>query len=185
MKKLVATVGTARAGGLLPPRAQRVTLGGCTISGTVADLYPGGVARVIAWKLKGRDWLSAWVQHLFLNCLDDSFPKTSRLFGTDRGVEFAPLPDSAARLADLLAIFGEGARAPLPFFAGVSFTMVQAQMAGKESFSRDDWEKWESQDEYIALAFARAAEPLDAPWKALSLRILQPMFQHAKEVKSA
>ncbi|MBE0503942.1 MAG: exodeoxyribonuclease V subunit gamma [Desulfuromonadales bacterium] len=148
-----------------------------------------GTDSALFWRyasLKGKDCLSGWLRHLALNASGRSLATT--LIGKDGALTFAPLSVPAAQscLDDLVALYEQGWRQPLPFFPQSAF--VYAQVMEKEedadkalAAARKVWEKdefnpasGEEQDPYYRLAFPD--DPLNAAFTALALEIFRPLL---------
>ena len=95
------------------------------LHGAPADLYPGGVLHVRPGVIDGRHVLRAWLDALV--CAAAGTGKPVMLTGlTGSGVCSFALPqlgkfEAREQLRELVALYREGARAPLPFFVRTSW----------------------------------------------------------------
>jgi exodeoxyribonuclease V gamma subunit len=88
-------------------------------------------------------------------------------------------------LRQLLGLYGDGLRRPLPFFPESSWEFVTRKRNGSAHPADDARKKWdggykqpgEREDEHMALCCRNVATPLDARWEELSERILAPLFE--------
>jgi exodeoxyribonuclease V gamma subunit len=95
-----------------------------------------------------------------------------------------PVADARARLADLLALYWEGLRRPLPFFPRAAYAACAAKKDALGA-ARRAWESpvqqgpipGEDADPYNALAF-RGRDPLDDDFLALARRVFEPLRAH-------
>ncbi|MDF1506321.1 hypothetical protein PYV61_25420, partial [Roseisolibacter sp. H3M3-2] len=175
----------ARTAGATVDRA----VGAWRLVGRVGPLFDGGLFDVHAGKVRARHLLSAWVRHLALHLADGpgAGQPTSRVVGLperklgDSAHVFPPVPDAAARLEALLALYARALREPLPLlpeqareYAGAftpKRTDEDAHAAGLEAA----WKLWARQPDPHArrlfgddpfgdgVAFARLAREVWAP----------------------
>jgi exodeoxyribonuclease V gamma subunit len=110
------------------------TIGGWRLVGRVGPLFDGCLFEVHAGQLRAKQLLAFWVRHLALHCADGAGTgaPTSTIVGlpkrtpTDGRIAFAPVPDAEARLAELLALYGEAMSRPLPLLPEPSLAYVEA-----------------------------------------------------------
>ena len=83
---------------------------------SLSNLTPDGLIAFRYARAKGRDYISTWLAHLFLNASGRMLP--SRFFARDQDFAFAPLAKEAAAsyLADWLAAWEAGWQKPLAFY---------------------------------------------------------------------
>ncbi len=181
-------------GAPLPPRTIDATLGEWRLTGTLHDLYPAAQLRHRAAAVKGKDLLRAWIHHLALQ-LGEGEPRETLLFGKDVTWRFAAVENAPDILADLLALYGEGLRAPLPLFPETSHEFARRVING-EGRAADpvksaaviwrggDYGRGESEDAWFRLCFPPAVEALDARWQEIAQRVFAPLFAARQEVES-
>jgi exodeoxyribonuclease V gamma subunit len=158
--------------------------------------------------LKAKHRLELWINHLVLNCLEDSnLPKTSIWIGRDPhkkviGTALAPIEDIAGDiLSKLVHIYWLGQTQPLRFFPDRSFSyaksVLQSDLAENDAKSKaykdalDAWEdtynNYESQDPAIIHAFgdqhpiANREHDGENKFGELALSIFTPLIQHTRE----
>lgn len=112
------------------PIAVDLTVGDTRIVGELSGLYPVGRVACGYSKLNARTRVDVWIHHLVLQGFEE-LPRRSvaigppfRRDGQEPDVKhYRTVPDAQDRLAELVALFWAGQRAPLPFFpdAALSF----------------------------------------------------------------
>jgi exodeoxyribonuclease V gamma subunit len=115
-----------------------VDLAGRRLSGTVAGVHGRTVVRINYSRLAAKHRVRAWVELLALTATRPGEPWQAVSVGR-RGPgkvlvsHLGPVQEGSARrtLAELLALFDRGRRAPLPFAAKTSARYAQARAAGE------------------------------------------------------
>ena len=107
------------------------------LQASITDLQANTLLHFRAATLRRRQLLTAWLDHLFMNALDEG-PYQSLLISLDNKhklvtTRLAPLPAEAARqhLADLVGLYIRGMRRPLPFLPELSASWFEASRKGK------------------------------------------------------
>ncbi len=167
------------------PFARR--FGDWNVSGTITHLRRNGLVSYRPAKLKAKDALALWIPLLALNC---QRPTPGILIAEDRTLFFPPPDDSPQRLEELLALYGEGLREPLPLFPQSSLTFAESEQNGRKAPREDAARKWhdpsgrsnsECDDPYIDLVFERVEDPLDVRWESVARTVFGPFFAAASE----
>ncbi len=162
--------------------------GGLLLEGVLDGIRSG---RHVVWRsasMKAKDRLSLWVEHLLLNALAvPGYPCESLLVCNDLVMTLAPLPNAAALLGDLLELYREGLRRPLPFFPQVSWLFVtegvekaEARWTGSDHAPQPA----ESAEPAYSICFGDS-DPLDGEFEALARRVFEPLRLAAREEKVA
>ncbi|KAA0888295.1 exodeoxyribonuclease V subunit gamma [Oryzomonas rubra] len=161
---------------------------GMTLKGTVNGIRS---RRHLRWRcaaMKGKDRLGLWVEHLILNALAPAgYPRQSLLLCNDQSLSLAPLDNAAAILGDLLELYREGLRRPLPFFPQASWLYLAESMDKAEGrWTGSDHAPYpaESSEPSISICFGDT-NPLDQEFSELSRRVFEPMRAVAAEEKVA
>ncbi|HSH13510.1 MAG TPA: hypothetical protein VLA15_07165, partial [Desulfurivibrionaceae bacterium] len=96
-------------------------LAGFVLGGRVELLGGLGQLRYRFAKVKAADLSDAWLHHLFLQAIapEEALVGTF-LVGTDKAFSFGPVVDAQGILVDLLALYWQGLRQPLPLFPETS-----------------------------------------------------------------
>jgi exodeoxyribonuclease V gamma subunit len=172
-----------------PPRAIREEIGDFVLKGTLAEIHGETLVHFRLAKLKPKDFLNAWIQHLARNLREQ---KPSRLFGMEKGAvagyEFLPLPDACEMLQEILALYWRGLHEPLRLFPRTSWKFVEKIAAGRtpkearysvrnEWSGKDEDGRGEMNDVFIKLAFRDIDDQLDTQWEETSCKILLPILK--------
>jgi exodeoxyribonuclease V gamma subunit len=183
-----AQVVAVRQGDILEPFPFVHQVQGTTLGGMLKEIRRGSHLRWRCAKMKGKDRLALWVEHLVLNTVKPAgYPCQSLLVCTDLTMTLSPLDNAAELLADLVALYREGLCRPLHFFPQTSW-LYQAEGIAKAE------EHWlgtgfhashpESSDPSFSLCFA-GGDVLDDEFAALAARVFGPMRANADEKKTA
>ncbi|MCK5943589.1 MAG: exodeoxyribonuclease V subunit gamma, partial [Planctomycetes bacterium] len=184
-----------------------VRVGATRLTGALDGFEPDGRTYMRVSKLKAKDRLRAWLQHLVL-CLQAAqepdtappWPTRTRLLSGDAEHEFLPVaPDLAERfLGELLELYRVGLTRPLPFFERSSFK-IGAGLGGRSDpaallrTARRDYElsdrsepwRFDLSDEAVALCM-RDRDPFDEGEDGevfrLAAQIWEPLLSHLQEV---
>jgi exodeoxyribonuclease V gamma subunit len=157
-----------------------------TLGGVLSGIRAGRHLRWRSASMKAGDRLSLWVEHLLLNSMAvPAYPRESLLICNDVTMSLSPIPNAAGILGDLLELYREGLRQPLPFFPRVSWLFVTEGMEKAEG-------RWHGSDhapipaESAEPAYATCfgdTMPLDREFEALSRRVFEPLLAVAVEEK--
>jgi len=186
-----------------PPLDVDLVLNGFRITGSIRNIYPRRLLHFRHARLRAKDFLGLWVNHVLLNILaGEDCPKTSMLAGvrTDRkdGIhwvawEYAPLRKGEAVLTRLLEIYWEGLRRPIPFFPESSFRYgeemldkkndrMKALEAASKKWEGGERQRGEKEDASYRICF-RGESPLDVEFERLTREILEPLFSHRRKME--
>ncbi|HEX9080305.1 MAG TPA: exodeoxyribonuclease V subunit gamma [Desulfuromonadaceae bacterium] len=187
--------GRAFAGRVMPHLGQEleplaVDFGhdGMALGGVLSGVRTG---RHLAWRcasLKAGDRLALWVDHLILNALaPPGYPRESLMVCSDLSLSLPAIDDAPALLADLMELYREGLRRPLPFFPQVSWLFTAEGREKAESrWDGSDHAPYpaESAEPSVAICFGDT-NPLDWEFEALSRLVFEPLLAVAVEEKTA
>ncbi|WPL15742.1 Exodeoxyribonuclease V gamma chain [Thiorhodovibrio winogradskyi] len=155
----------------------------------VGELHPlttAGLVLTRPAKLKPKDRLNAWVRHLVLCAAAPAGVKASTAYvAEDVTLMLDAVQDPVDQLADLLALYWEGLSRPVPFFPATSFAWCDQQTdeAVANSWDGGYYAAGESQELAVRMAF-RGQDALADPFKALALRIYQPIAEVSRQIKA-
>lgn len=162
-----------------------------TLTGRIADLCGDRRVQYRCARIKARDLLHAWVRHLALNAADGAHPRRTVAAGTDRMWEWTPVDEAPALLADLLALYREGLRRPLPFFPETSLAFAEQHLEkGKPvpdalKAARNHWRDWngagEGEDPYRERCVG-GADPLAGDFPETALAVFAPLLRHRSKI---
>ena len=172
-----------------------------SLSGQLSNLWQTHQLYYRCAKVKGKDYVKAWLQHLVLNTLqksDSSLPSQTILIAEDNygkvKVEvFSPVADSERLLQNLLDDYWRGVRQPLLFFPESSLAFAEMFLKSKNDEDALDaaLDKWrnlsefndipkEGEDEYHLLCFGDGEEntPLEQnEFKVIAKNFFIPMLR--------
>ncbi|WP_261798453.1 exodeoxyribonuclease V subunit gamma [Oxalobacter paraformigenes] len=155
------------------------------LSGSLSDVRKTGLIRYRYDEGAPRDYLAAWIEHLFLNaCAPEGVALSSVWHFRDGKTVLEPYGRARAVLRDLMDIYRTGLNRPLHFFPRSAWEFVQSGgHAGKANGiwrPADGSRRGESADAFNWLAMRGVREPLDADFAALANRVFGPLLAHMK-----
>jgi len=176
------------------PFAKQLGVDGFELSGEIHDVYPSGFIQYRYAELKAKDYLSAWLRHLFLNSYQSS---SSWLIGLKRGkyqcYEYQPVENretAQLHLKTLLNYYWSGLHFPLDFLPELSLKYAKdsKEKSPNEALAdaRATWENEtlydfsENKDPYYQHCFKNKA-PFKEMFVEISQAIYLPLLQHRKE----
>ncbi|MFN8009259.1 MAG: exodeoxyribonuclease V subunit gamma [Terriglobia bacterium] len=178
-----------RSGKTMENQKVEIEYRGIQLRGTLQDIYANQLLKHRFAKLKPKDRLAIWVEHLLLQRVaTDGYPKESVFVGGDGVWRYRAVEKSEMLLYRLLEFYRQGLRQPLRFFPRSSLAYAMAIFKGK---SRDEAlqsaeRSWRGQEEfdvagecdelYHWLGF-REICPLDKEFENLALEIIGPLLE--------
>ncbi|RNC72336.1 MAG: exodeoxyribonuclease V subunit gamma [Desulfuromonadales bacterium] len=181
------------AGEAMPALEIDRELGGLRLLGRIAAIGPAGLVRYRFARVKARDRLRAWLEHLALNAeASEGYPRTTLLFGSDATVTFAPMGGAAGELARLIALYRRGMATPLRFFPETSLEYAKKANDPKKAHrALDDARKtWHGSEEYPGEEGDPACrrcfgdgEPLDGDFATVALAVYGALLTCQTEQK--
>ena len=178
----------------LPPVAGRLEfqLDGerWTLSGALNDLRSSGLVRWRYDDTRPVDYLSGWIDHLFLSALatDSGAPQT--LWQSRNGrYRLAPCDAAKAHLAFMIDGFRHGLSAPFHFFPKSGWDYVKALPDGREAALKAAGKRWmggrdrhgEGSVAAYRLALRGVENPLDEAFERAAIAVFQPLVEHLVE----
>jgi len=155
-----------------------IELGDFQLSGILNDITAGTQLRWRCTGMKGKDRLSSWLDHLLLNfTAPDGYPRKSIMIASDLCMSLPPLDNAAEILTDLLTLYADGMRRPLPFFPQTSWDFLTEGIAKAEKSWNGDKRigiPGESDNQSVRLCFGEA-EPFGEEFFQLAERIYTPL----------
>jgi exodeoxyribonuclease V gamma subunit len=173
-----------------------LSLGAFQLAGRIERITPGGLLRYRCGKLRAKDMLSCWIEHLAWQAVHpENANPLSHFVAVDATIQFNPVSNPAGLLQELLELYWTGLSLPLKFFPETSRAFVEAEQNenGKSKRTpidraRDQWEpntarwnprKGESEDPFIALCF-RENDPLDEEFMRIARVVFEPVLEHSE-----
>jgi exodeoxyribonuclease V gamma subunit len=170
----------------LEPIEVDLQLGGFRLQGQLRNLQPTGLVSYRFGKLKSKDRLGFWVQHLVTNLLK---PEGIDLLGTyvaqDLTLSLLPVENPAELLFDLLDLRWQGLRKPLPFFPETALAWIEKGdgNAFDQAWSGEFNPARERDQVPVRIAF-RGRDPIGEEFRKSAERILQPMLDYSETLKA-
>ena len=157
------------------------------LGGQLHDVSEQGLLRYRLAKKKGKDLITAWIDHLLLNILrPGGVALETRLVLQDAEVLFLPVTGPTQILADLLKLYWQGCHQPLKFFDKTSFAFAAAslgdkpekafQNANKAWAPSDNFGMPEKDDAYYQLLYPES--PIDDEMGEIAMQVYHPIHQH-------
>jgi exodeoxyribonuclease V gamma subunit len=191
--EFAAKVAEASAGEALEPLDVDIRLPGGRIIGRIGSLREDRLLLYRYTKLKAKDQLRLWVEHLALNCANaDGYPRTSTFLASDATIHLPPVDDCAELLDELLALYRQGTGFPVKFFPETSLEYAKKARDPKKAGRAlsDAMGKWrgsdfmpgECKDEHCRRCFGDE-DPLDAEFIATAIKVWEPLLTAAQNGK--
>jgi exodeoxyribonuclease V gamma subunit len=181
VREFAAAVQVKTAGtGALAPLDIDVRLGGFRLTGRLAKVWPQGLLHYRCAKLKMKDRMRAWIEHIVLNTVNHpGYPKQTCLVMADDELRFSPLSDSSLQLERLLSRYWQGLSMPLRFFPRSSMAYAEKENieAARREWRDDTFNNLpgEGSDPAIQRCFG-SGDPFDDEFRALAVELLKPMI---------
>jgi exodeoxyribonuclease V gamma subunit len=156
------------------------------LKGWLNGLFATGCIRYRPAKLKGRDLVKLWVEHLVYNTLNPAeYRSRSVYIAGDATVAFIPVQEPLSELRKLLDLYWQGLSAPLHFYPETSRAWFAAKEERKEYEALKAWNsgfnrrgEGEGLEYRIAL---RGASPLDPDFTRLAAAVYGPLYAHLED----
>ncbi|MRI34888.1 exodeoxyribonuclease V subunit gamma [Endozoicomonas sp. OPT23] len=167
------------------------------LTGWLRQIYQSGPVRYRPARLKARDILYGWIEHLCY-CAVTKKPGSTRLFALDKNAHFDPVDKDIAldHLTTLVKHYLDGMNEPLAFFPETGMVWQQhfgresgneggnesdntaaAELAARNTFYGGYMKMGESENAYITRIYP-SLEDVFPDFKKLSLEIFDPALQH-------
>lgn len=112
----------------LPPVEFELAVAGIKLVGRLSGLRDSALLRYRCGKFSARDAVRAWLEHLCL-CASavDGYPQSTLVVAQDqKGICLQPVPEAQEILGQLVELYHEGMREPLPFFPAASLEFAKS-----------------------------------------------------------
>lgn len=171
-----------------------LSLEGFRLTGRIRNIYPDRMVRFRFATVKPKDHLRGWILHLAMNAaMGGEHASASLIAGKDDLWEYAPVDHAGDILLDLLKIYWQGLRRPLPFFPISAWAYAQVMSGGEKppeaawKAARNAWESGynpgEDDDPYFQKCFGHLDSPLDDEFGELALAVFGPLLDHAQKLQ--
>ncbi len=191
IERLAKRILSLRAGSALEPLIIELSISGFNLTGTIAGLYPGGFIHQHPRHRK-RELIIFWIMHLALACTLKKIqsPKKIRSVFCTADVEcIYECPEQSFEiLGELLNVYWQGLRKPIPFFPQASWAYAEARSKGLDSAEEKAREKWdgsdfargEIEDPYFSRCFS-GYNPLGGlEFREMALKIIGPALKYGE-----
>jgi exodeoxyribonuclease V gamma subunit len=159
-------------------------VGGYRLTGKIGGIRKNALLRYRCANMKGKDRLTAWIEHLVLNIAGTpEYPHQTVLICRDKSIYLPKMEKPAEVLAELLALYSKGHCQPLPFFPESSF-MIQSKGI------KDAEKTWlgnpfstvggESENAAYSICFGQQS-PLDSAFCELAAAVYGPLITVSEE----
>ncbi|MDD2898036.1 MAG: exodeoxyribonuclease V subunit gamma [Desulfuromonadaceae bacterium] len=168
----------------LSPLDVELSLGTFRLSGRLERIWPDHMIRYRCAKMKAKDRMRAWFEHLFLTAARPKrYPEETLLVMADSTVTYGAVEDAAAILQDILELYWEGLTVPLRFFPASSMEYAKKLEWNLER-ARTKWEDGyafagEGADPYYRLCFG-CNDPFNADFERVTRTLLTPLLHHQR-----
>ncbi|MGE5255766.1 MAG: hypothetical protein ACM3KE_03790, partial [Hyphomicrobiales bacterium] len=170
-------------------------IAGFSLAVRLAGISKNGCLRYRFGKLRAKDHLDLWLQHLALCLAEPGYDcQESVMVCTDRTLRLKHVADSRSVLEDLLELYRRGLEQPLCFFPKSALEYARARRrptseARALGSARTVWEgsdahRGEGTDPYFRRCFENL-DPLGAEFMELSQRVFDPLLDCAENERSA
>jgi exodeoxyribonuclease V gamma subunit len=186
--EFAAQVAEASQGEPLAPLDIDLKLPGGRITGRIGSLRSDRLLLYRYTKLKAKDQLRLWVEHLALNAAGAAgYPRQASFLAADASVNLPPIEGSRELLSGLLALYRKGMSFPVRFFPESSLEYAKKSRDPKKAGKAlaDARGKWHGSDFFPGEANDRHyrrcfgdEEPLDAEFMAIALEVWGPFLGH-------
>jgi exodeoxyribonuclease V gamma subunit len=167
----------------LIPLDFELVLGGFRLSGRLDRIWPERMLRYRCTKMKARDQIRVWLEHLVLNASrTEGYPGETRLLMSDGCKSWRPVEDASAILGSVLDLYRQGLMSPLRFFPMSSMGYAYKQEWNLER-ARHKWQEGfnnlpgEGDDPAFKLCFGET-DPFDGEFERVGRTLLEPLLQH-------
>ncbi len=167
-------------GKALGPIEVDLQIGGFRLVGQITKVWPQNLLHYRCAKLKMKDRMRAWIEHLALNATGPSgYPMETRVVMVDGEIRFAPVDDAPMHLERLLNRYWQGLSMPLRFFPRSSMAYAEKESldAARKEWRDDTFNNHpgEGSDPAIRRCFS-SGNPFDDEFRALADELLKPMM---------
>jgi exodeoxyribonuclease V gamma subunit len=175
---------TAETAGLrlLEPLYFDEVVGDFRVFGTLDGIWSGRKIAYRCAKLKAKDEIRSWIEHLVLNAFAPlTYPRESLLIMKDSSIMYRATDNSVDLLAVWLDWYWKGLQMPLRFFPATSLEFVTS--GGDFEKARKKWLSGfkytgEEEDPSLRLCFGREDDPLAGDFAQIARELLSPMIAH-------
>lgn len=167
----------------LDPLDFQLQVGKFTLSGRLDRIWAKRLVRYRCAKLKSKDLVQTWLEHLVLNRLkEEGYPLESMLVMADCAKVFGAVNDPDSLLQEIFSLYWEGLSVPLRFFP--ESALACAHKGGWDvGRARDKWGRGfndfpgEGDDVWFRLCFGEV-DPFTDDFERVSRTVIEPLLKH-------
>jgi len=167
-----------------------IRVGPARLTGSIEGIMPGQLVIHRPVNTKGRDIMRGWIRHCAMNACIEGTPRTTVCVFNDAIVHLEPVhPETAVKmLAELVDLYLEGMRIPLPLFAGSSWEYATEKLKGKDEAGimgkvKSRWEgttfnggsPGDKDDPYVSMCFDDAIIQTNE-FRSLAMKVYGPVL---------
>ena len=169
----------------LAPLEVDFQLGEFHLTGRLERLWPHRQLHYRCAKLKMKDQMRSWIEHIVLNAMAASgYPLETTLVMSSDIRNFTASSGAASHLEKLLTYYWQGHSRPLHFFPRSSFAYAAKESldAARKEWRDDTFNRYpgEGSEPAIRRCFG-SAEPFDDEFCSLAVELLKPMLDNSAE----
>ena len=169
-------------------------IGGFSVTAHLTGVSERGVLRWRFGKLRAKDRLELWLQHVGV-CVGEFGKRAceSLLVCTDLALRLKRAPDGKSVFEECLSVYRQGLERPLRFFPESSLEYAktlrktscerQALAAARSRWEGSEFYPGEGDDPYYRRCF-ETIDPLDTEFRELSRRLFDPLLECASEERA-
>lgn len=190
LEQLAGRIVERRAGRADEPVNVDIAVGGFRLTGTIAGIYPGGLV-LHRPRDSRRNRLEAWITHLALGCAlaeaGRSLPGSVLCTRQCDSIYDYP-EDILGRLEELLDLYWQGLRRPLPFFPQTSWAYAEAEPKDPDRAEENALGAWEGtdnsrgdlEDPYIRRCFSESDLLENPEFRDIAGKVIGPVLEHGE-----
>ena len=158
-------------------------VGDFSLTGWLKGLYEYGCVRYRPARIKGKDLLKLWVEHLVYNALAEEGGCRSIFVGKGTKAELSAVINPVDELNQLLDLYWQGMSVPLHFYPETSWTWFNKCKENRNaSQARQEWygnmyKRGEGEGFEYRVALQGQA-PLDEVFENLATQVFAPLCEH-------
>jgi exodeoxyribonuclease V gamma subunit len=167
----------------LEPLDFELEMGEFRLTGRLEHVLPDRMIRYRCAKLKAKDQVGAWLEHLVLNGINrEGYPRETLLMMVGGSKTFRPVENAKDILRTILECYWLGLSVPLRFFPSSAMAYAHKQEWRLDK-ARNTWADGyndmpgEGNDPYYRICFSQA-DPFNNEFERIARTLLEPLLQH-------
>ncbi len=200
VRTFARAVGAACKGTRLPPLDIRLDIAGCTVTGRVDQVYPGGIVRHRYAGVRAGDRLCAWIEYCAAACAVGSGPRpVAHLIGREKDVTIMyhmnDVEPCASHLTALVEIFRAGRASLIPLFPESSLAFAReyarnrsvedALQKARSAYQGNSYTRGDLDDPYVDRCFRKmdpfGTRSMREEFMRLARAVYDPVLKYQEE----